>query len=585
LLATKPKSLSKGILKPIKEDQMIKKPKSLLMLGIPFMLLFFYGCDTPTDERVIQNFQKWHSIEKTVNKKVAFVGESVTVIIKIANRSPYDIGEFWIQKETKKVNYQVRGGNKIIWGDLKRRSVKELSYTFVPRSAGILYISPAKLTKVKVLYEEKAVSIPKHLGYSNSLKIKVIPAGLSVKHLPAKINAVVGGRIDAEIAIKNSSPFDVNHFQLVMDQSSDAFVFLKKIPESRRINSGQEIVLPYSIMPILEGNRTINARIRKIKYDQKRDIFSPHWRDALSAELKIEAKPLKLQASYNFDKTKMKLMEQCFATLHIQNLSNSRIDGIKYEILENGNRLKQLHASSNSNTLSLPPGETRMIKYRYRAIQAGTVNPKKVVIKEIKVNGCWFAFDNRFLKSNAINPIKVSEVGLPGYDRPVKKICPELEAYFDNFLVKTLGIVLGILMAGFLFRLVISTVVADFLYGKIAITSLAGSILAVFSVFLFTGIYWSWQSSITPAFEMCASLWAGSSFCAFLFGVFRMFPKLNFIPGTLISGTLLALMSYALFTGYKAYEHHMFTNYPVELTIFLVFTFAMGLNARLLSKL
>ena len=165
-----------------------------------------------------------------------------------------------------------------------------------------------------------------------------VPVKISLQHLPGKVNVEVGKRIDARVVVINSSPYDVKGFQLRLDYDPKDFVFFKKLPESgMEIDNGKELVLPYSIMPVSEGTTSINAKIRKIKFDEKKEIFFPLWRDGLSSEITIAVKPLKLQASYKIDKTKMKLMEYCCAEFQIQNLSNVKIDGIKYGFLENGN--------------------------------------------------------------------------------------------------------------------------------------------------------------------------------------------------------------------------------------------------------
>ncbi len=558
------------------------KNKILFTLGVPF-LLFLAGC--PTEEELAEKFQKKHRITKSVQKKVALVGEPIHVVLKLKNLSRHHIDEFSIQKETRKGNFLTVGEKIIDCYHLDGHELRTFSYSIIPLSPGTLYIPPSKITNFKVRTTGDSISIPSGLGHSNAVRIKVLPVDISVKQIQAQRNALVGEKLDVSLVIKNHSPFDVDSFEIRMDGANSDFVFPQKIPKSGpEIKSGQKFILPYAMIPKSPGKKIICVMLRRVRFKGRSNIFYPQWNSGPGHGIEINVKPLRLQASHFFDRAEIKLDQQFNSTLYIQNQGKAKLEGIKYSFSGDVSSFKQLDASNSPTSLSLPPGETRTISFTYRAVKAGTVKPGKIVINEIKVSGHWIDFDNRFLATPNIPPVKIRALRLPGYGKPVENICPELENYYENFLLKTTGIVFGfgLLLAGF--KLILSSIISEFFYGKVALASFAGLILGALSVFLCVGVYWVWPTKIPPL-DVCAALWAGSCFCAFIFGMFRAFRNLNFIYGTLLAGTCLTLLSYVLFTGYKCFEHNNFENFPVGITAFLVFGASLGLNATIFRKI
>jgi hypothetical protein len=204
-----------------------------------------------------------------------------------------------------------------------------------------------------------------------------------------------------------------------------------------------------------------------------------------------------------------------------------------------------------------------------------------VIIKEIKANGCWFAFDNRFLKTGKITPLEISTFRLPGFKAPIKHICPQLENYYDHFALKVTGIALSILVLITLFRLLISSVIVEFIFCKMLLNLFMAAALSQTLLLFLTGCVWFWRTLPPSPLDLAAIL-AGSICMCFIFG---LLPVKNLAIGSLISGFATAASSYLIFCGLKTYFLQNFLNYPVSASIALFFLLGWGINLWILRKI
>jgi hypothetical protein len=563
------------------------KSKFLLFLVVPFLLFGHDKCDRPTVKEIVEGFPKFCKFIKTVRTKKVMVGEPVFIDLQVTNLSRHKIDYIWIQKEARKGTFITPGGEIIECGGLGARQTRSFSYKLILLRPGVFHIPASRITQIQKwpLNNNKPIKIPAKAGCSNSVKLEVVPVGISIQQLPAKSKAVVGEEIDIDIEIKNSSKYDLEGFQIRLDYGTDDFVLLKGFPKSSRaIKSGQRIILPYSIMPVSEGSKAIAVRIKKIKFAEKETVFFPTWSLSLSEKTVLDVKPVKVSISMHFQRTEIKLMEKVRSILTVTNESTLNIEGFAHTFQGNFDSFHLLSASRNPGHVLIPPGESRSIEYEYCAEKAGTVKPGMVFLSRLKMNGVWFSDDKKFFASSPCPIIHIAPVKLPGYRKPVTYISRDLKLYLNNFFITTFIILFGLLVLGSLFKLVISSVISEFMYGKIIILSLAGSIAAVLSIFFFTGVYWAWFS-ILPSLDKVAGLWAGSCFGAFVFGVFRLFRRLNFIYATLLAGTCLSLLSSLLSIGYYCFFHNRFENFPIGITVFLVFAVSLGINAVQFRKI
>jgi hypothetical protein len=113
---------------------------------------------------------------------------------------------------------------------------------------------------------------------------------------------------------------------------------------------------------------------------------------------------------------------------------------------------------------------------------------------------------------------------------------------------------------------------------RIAITLLAGLFIGLVLVFAGYGCYWIFQVTFPPILSI-GIIFALSWNLVLFFGLIL---TRNLFAGALISGTILTVISYLIFTGFKAFEHSRFSDFSGQLMLFLGAMIGFGLNIQFL---
>lgn len=180
---------------------MYKKPKFLVLTVAPLLLLFLSGCLTDSE-----TFVKYCDFRKTVEKKVATVGESLEVTLSIKNRSTYNVEYYELDKEINQEDFLVVGSNIHIGRNLGEWKTHEIVYRIIPLRSGKLKIGPSKIFRVKLENEEKAFMLPKNVGFSTnatSTPLVVKPSKLEIRAYLKKTRLKLGMMVELHAVIWN----------------------------------------------------------------------------------------------------------------------------------------------------------------------------------------------------------------------------------------------------------------------------------------------------------------------------------------------------------------------------------------------
>lgn len=562
---------------------MNRKKKILLFLIVPFLLFGHDKCERPTVKEVITELPKFCKFVKTVNPKKVMVGEPIIVELEIKNLSRHHVDQLRIHKETKKGAFLTFGDEIMECGRLAGRQTNKFSYRLIPIRPGTLHIPASRITQFIMwpLNDRKPIIIPQKAGLSNSIKVEVVPVGISVKHLPAKSKTVLGERVDIDLEIKNSSAYDVENFQARLDYNSGDYVQLKELPKKGRvIKSGQRIILPYSVMPVSEGKKIIVAKIKNIKFSEKENVFFPTWSTSLSEKMILDVDPVRLSVFVDFDKTDLKLMEKVRSVLTVMNRSKVIIEGFEHKFLGDFASLRLVSSSANEKSLFIPPGECRSVESAYHAEKAGAVRPGKVALTNLKMNGVWLSGGKGIFASSTVPALHIRPLRLPGYKKPVSIICPALETYYDQFTIRVLLTAVIILVLIALFRFLLNCFIVEYMVGKFILTLFIATFLSQGMLVLLTGCAWFWRTMPPPVLDL-AAIFAGSVCLSFLFG---MFAVKSLAIGSTLSGIAIFASSYLLYTGYRTYQLQGFSNYPLSASLILMFLTAWAILLWIFRK-
>lgn len=395
--------------------------------------------------------------------------------------------------------------------------------------------------------------------------------------------AVVGEEITVKLtAVNKSSAYYVEFFQIQKQMDElDFYVVGEKYINCDGLNSGEEKIFSYTIIPTTSGKKVIGpSKITQVKIRGKNEVFQLSSTVGFSNSIELEVKPINLSIRQSFREKKARLGDKITLDVFVTNESDIDLTGVEISFEKDAEYIKR---KSHSKYQAIPAGYERKFGFSYRPQRAGIINASRAKIKRLRTaSGTWITCNEGYGFSKDPEPqIEISPVYLPGIDAPLTFMVRELENYFSfAFIPKLLGIAFTILLIPFLFNLSIRSMLVDFLLGRIILTFLMMAVLALFLVFLGEGCLWFWKTVLPPLW-MIAAMIAGSVSLALISG---FTPGKSIILGSTISGLPLALVSYILYIGFKAFEINDFSNFPFLETGFLAFLFGVILNAWFLRK-
>jgi hypothetical protein len=557
------------------------KTKLIVSMALPLLLLSLISCDDPSS-----SFENTCVFKKTVPKKTAVVGEEVEVKLLLKSKK-HEVKTFELQKQPDQKDFFVIGENLFEGGAVGPYQDKSMSYKILPRSPGKKVIGPSRITRVLTWEMKEEYILPSKSGFSNSVKIEVKPIELEVSLLFSKNEVLHGDTLTFDVLIENKSVVDIEGLDLIFDGNPEFVQRLKpkKKQDQFSIPAGQSRRLPFGYSAVTVKKAELGrCFIKKFK-------SSGHWFDLDKSYCsepapKIEVIPITFEVSQEFKKTKMRLGTEFSFDVIVHNKSRIEIRDVGVEFDGDLSNPEKIRLKRHTKFLSIPWGQTRRITFKCKAMQAGPILPGKAVIKSVQVGDLWlhlekgYDLEYGYARSKPGPFIEITPVRLPGFRNPLTYVTKDFEQYFDNFLLKSNGITVGILVLAFLFRLVIRSRFSEYLAVKIVLNFLMGATAAVILVFLIAGSLWFLRILIPPVWKLAALL-SCSCFIAFSTG---LIPIKNILLGSVISGSFIAVVSYILFTGMKTFQLQNYSSFPISLTLFLVFAFGFGLNAWVFRK-
>lgn len=551
---------------------MMKKPKSLLMLGLSFMLLFMIGC------------REDFIFTKKVDKKKVVVGEVLTVTLSLKNNSKKVIVKsFDIKKELNLKYFAVLGKNEEKGQTPDKNQKKTFTYKLIPVSVGKKKLGKCKVTKVKLTTGEEYTleDSPKFLNSSLTIEVLPFKPDVSLHVEKDKQNILVGENLYFDIKVQNTTPVGIEALEIACSNVEELkpFIKIEKL-KFAGISAGNSRLFPISFKTLRPGRVPLGRIvIKKIKTSGTWIVLDGTCVSNPGPTITIE--PPKISVSQVFQKQKLKLGEKFDLKLVASNPSPINVKDVRISFEPDSEKLRLIGPKPKRKYLSLPAGAKTPLFYEFQAVESGTIPPIRAVVKEIQIGESRFSSKKGFATSNATPKLEVMPVRLPGRKFPQTQLTEELENYFNWFLLKTLGIAFLLNALFFIFNLLINTALVENLFGKMLLTFFAAAFLSQILLFFLTGCFWLFRS-ITPPFLDLLALLTGSICLSF---AFVLLPVKNLALGSLISGAVLAVLSYMIFTGFKTYELQGFSNYPISASLAFFFLLGWGFNLWIFRKI
>lgn len=560
---------------------MTKKKTALLSkLGISLTMILVLTAGCRDD---------FFSSSLKVDKRKVAVGEPITVTLLLKNESGRPVKSFDIIKNLNKKDFAVIGKNEekgIPVGKEQIRSdqkqTKTLTYRVIPLTIGQKKLRGGRVPKALLTNGEDYVIAPQYGTLKSTQQIEVLPLKLDVSLIMEKgrKNPLVGESISFGIKVDNTSPVDIEGIEIDFSNANELKPFIKlKKHEFGSIFARNSKIFKVTCKTLRPGTIQLGRIvIKKIK-------TNGIWVDVGSTCLSdpgptVTIEPPKITLSQTLKQNSVNLGEKFDIEVIATNHSPINVKDVVVTFEPESEKLKLIGPKVNWNFFSIEAGRKTRIIYELQAVESGRVPRLKAVVKEIQIGESRFSSENGFAHSNPTQQIEVRSVWLPGIDFVQTKLTPHIENFFNGFLLKTLVIALLLSALLFGFRYLINTALVESLFGKMFLNFFAAAFISQTLLFFATGCAWFYKT-LKPAPIDIAALLTGSIFLCFSFGLIAV-KDLAF--GSILSGALLGVVSYMVFTGLKTYEIQSYENFPVSLALVLFFATGLAINLWIFRK-
>jgi hypothetical protein len=333
-------------------------------------------------------------------------------------------------------------------------------------------------------------------------------------------------------------------------------------------------------MPKSPGKKSIGVfRLTEIRYHGAERTVSVRKDICVSNKLSIDVKPIELTVFQTFEKKCVRIGEKITSEVLIINLSKIIISGFDAEYEGDSSGLKQVNPARTLKNFPLTSHGKGTVSIDYKTIRAGDINLGRMIIGKLRIGDHWLNCAKPYY-SNPAPMLHVESVRLPGINTPVIFFIKEVDLYLKSFVTKVIVIALGILAILLLVELAIRSVLVDFFFGRVMLNFILVAIAELFIIFFVWGLWWCFRSIFPPWWTIPVII----SCCCILYIAYMFIFYSSITYRTLLPGIILAIFSYILFVGLKAFEHHQFENFPKEAAIVIGIVLGIAMNIFLLRK-
>lgn len=231
------------------------------------------------------------------------------------------------------------------------------------------------------------------------------------------------------------------------------------------------------------------------------------------------------------------------------------------------------------------PGEQGIVSIVFKAVKTGKSLPPvaRVTYWGNFIGGKRTPNEDRYFYFQPQNPIpriKVSPVRLPGIPYRLTVQFEKVPGFYNLFALKVIGIALLIFAIFYGFENAIYSEMVDSPLGRLGLAFLMAFAVTGFLPFVYKGILWVWRTSLPPLTHLILLLVVSTIITIRL----RLHLIKNVILDSLVPGSLLSILSYLIYVGFKAYQHNGFMGLSIINVLAMWAVIGIAANAYFLRK-
>lgn len=289
-----------------------------------------------------------------------------------------------------------------------------------------------------------------------------------------------------------------------------------------------------------------------------------------------------------FETEKVKVGLTFKSKLIIRNHSNKRFFVNKIDFSYDSDQIsvsKIKVEGKHHSRFEIMPGEQGIVSIVFKAVKTGTSSPPAAKVsywgnfiggkKTSNEEGNFY-----FQPQNPIPRIKVSPVRLPGIPYSLTVQFEKVPDFYNLFALKVIGIALLIIAILYGFEIALYSEMLDSPVGRLGLAFLMAFAVTGFLPFIYKGILWVWRTSLPPLTHLVLLLVVSTIITI----RFRLHLIKNVILDSLVSGSLLSILSYIIYVGFKAYQHNGFMGLSIINALAIWAVIGIAVNAFFLRN-